>query len=194
MIQENPDLAGRLERTLAKSDTITEIIKRVPELEIPNWYLVAGCVAQTVWNELHGFPLASNIRDYDLVYYDNLDLSYEAEDQIIKRASSVFSCISALVEVRNEARVHLWYEKRFGHPIVQYNSVEDAISSFHCTATTIGIKSDGNGRFRFYAPFGLDDLFSLVIRPNKRQARKEIYTEKAERWKKIWPNLNVIPY
>ncbi len=71
MIEENPVLAKRLEKTLAKNNIITEIMKRAPDLGIPNWYLVAGCVAQTVWNELHDFPLASNIRDYDLVYYDD---------------------------------------------------------------------------------------------------------------------------
>ncbi len=99
-----------------------------------------------------------------------------------------------MIEIRNEARVHLWYEKRFGHPIVPYKSVEDAISSFHCTATVIGIRNDENGNFTYYAPFGLEDLFSLVIRPNKRPARKEVYMEKAERWVKIWPNLKVIPW
>lgn len=103
---------------------------------------------------------------------------------VIKKSSKVFSDIPAEIEIRNEARVHLWYENRFGYPIAPYKLVEDAISSFHCTATNIGIRNNENRLFAYYAGSGLEDLFSLIIRPNKRQARKEIYMEKAERWTK----------
>lgn len=40
----------------------------------------AGAVAQTVWNLAHGFDAALNIKDCDLVYFDQRNLTYEAED------------------------------------------------------------------------------------------------------------------
>ena len=44
------------------------------------------------------------------------------------------------------------------------------------------------------APFGLDDLFGLVVRPNKRQITRAIYESKIDRWRSIWPGLTILPW
>jgi hypothetical protein len=44
------------------------------------------------------------------------------------------------------------------------------------------------------APFGLDDLFGLVVRPNKRQITRAIYKAKVDRWRSIWPWLTFLPW
>ncbi len=41
------------------------------------------------------------------------DLSYDAEDVVIRRAARLLGDLGVAVEVRNEARVHLWCEPRF---------------------------------------------------------------------------------
>ena len=51
--------------------------------------LVAGALFQTVWNLRSGRPPQEGIRDYDVFYWDD-DLSYEAEDRVIRRADSLF--------------------------------------------------------------------------------------------------------
>src|SRR4029077_1290893 len=43
-------------------------------------------------------------------------------------------------------------------------------------------------------PFGLDDLFGLVVRPNKRQITRAIYEAKVDRWRPIWPRLTYLPW
>ena len=58
-----------LENVLAKSKTMTEILKKTPDLRLPNWYVGAGAIAQTVWNELHGYTLDHVLKDCDLVYF-----------------------------------------------------------------------------------------------------------------------------
>lgn len=45
-----------------------------------------------------------------------------------------------------------------------------------------------------YAPFGTDDLFSLVVRDNRIQITPEIYAAKAARWTDRWPSLVVLPW
>jgi uncharacterized protein len=182
-----------LREILGKNRILVEILNRLPALSLPNSYLAAGCIAQTVWNKFHDFQATAHIKDYDIVYYDDSDLSFDHEDFAIRNARGIFSDIPAEVEVRNEARVHVWYEKRFGYAIKPYTSIEDAIASFPCTATSIGVRNEG-GQFTVNAPFGLDDIFSLTVRPNKRQVTKEIYMQKATRWKEIWPKLTVIPW
>lgn len=83
------------------------ILERLEELGTRDTWLVAGCLFQTVWNVLSGQPPAVHINDYDIFYFDGDDLSFEAEDRVIRRAVQLFRDIDAKVEVRNQARVHL---------------------------------------------------------------------------------------
>jgi uncharacterized protein len=182
-----------LEKILLQNKIIKKILKLTPELMIPNWYLGAGCIAQTVWNFQYGFDLEKGIKDYDLVYYDSSDLSYEAEDIFVQHGKKLFKNISGQVEIINEARVHLWYENKFGRKINPYKSVEDAIDEWPTTATGVGVRYD-NGKFKVYAPYSLDDLFGLILRPNKLKITEDIYLAKVERWTKIWDKLQVIPW
>jgi len=130
IIPHNQDLETQvdyLERNLVQNKVIENILRLAPELQMPNWYLGAGCIAQTIWNRLHGFDLNCGIKDYDLVYYDPSNLSGEKEELYIQKGRELFKDIP--VEIKNEARVHLWYEKHFGYPIEPYQSVEDAINA-----------------------------------------------------------------
>ncbi len=88
---------------------------------------------------------------------------------------------------------NLWYEKHFGRPIDQYKSVEEAISTWPTTATSIGVRKI-DGQFHVYAPFGLDDLLGMIVRANKVKITEKIYQDKVDRWIKIWPNLKVISW
>jgi uncharacterized protein len=187
-------LQQRLEEMLRKNRVVWEILTRVPRLQLPDWYLGAGCIAQTVWNELHGFGPATNIKDYDLVYFDSSDLSREAEESRARDAQRLLIDIPGELDVANEARVHLWYPEHFGYAIKPYASVEDGIASWPATATAIGVRMGLDGHVTTYAPFGLEDLFGLIVRPNKRQITKAIYDQKVQRWSACWPRLIVVPW
>jgi len=178
---------------LRRNAAIGAILERAPALDLPAWYLGAGCIAQTVWNLLSGSPAGRDIADYDLVYYDGVDLSAAGEARRREQAHACYRDLAVRVDVKNEARVHLWYESRFGYPIPPYRSCEDAIDSWPTTATAIGIR-DLAGDCGLYAPFGLQDLLGLVVRPNKRQITETIYRDKVQRWVACWPALTVIPW
>ena len=153
---------------------------------------------------MHGFELTRNIQDYDLAYFDSTDLSEETEEKTIRKAQSVLGDLGVTIDVKNEARVHLWYKKHFGNAIRPYRSIEDAISSWPTTATSIGVRYEENGNLLVYAPFGLDDLLSMIVRPNMKQAEyfltedestsREVYNQKAQKWVKAWPKLVVVPW
>ncbi|MFA6270227.1 MAG: nucleotidyltransferase family protein [Candidatus Paceibacterota bacterium] len=176
---------------LLQNEVIKEILYRAPSLEMKNWYLTAGCLAQTIWNHKHRYDLNYGIGDYDLVYFDDSDLSYEAEDKFIKKSKKIFGDIS--IEIRNQARVHLWYEKHFGFPIDPFLSIEDAISQYPTTATAVGVRLE-NDELKIYAPYRLNDLMQLVVRPNKKKITEDIYMKKVEKWIHIWPMLKVVPW
>lgn len=183
----------QLLQILEKNKSVQSILERASELKMPNWYLGAGGIVQTVWNVKHDFNPENGIKDYDLVYYDANSISYEAEDAFIQRGKEIFKDIPVLVEIRNQARVHLWYEKHFGKPIGRYKSTEEAISTWPTTATSIGARKE-KGQFQVYAPFGLDDLLDMIVRANKALITEKIYQDKVDRWIKIWPNLKVVPW
>lgn len=162
-------------------------------LDLPECWLVAGCLAQTVWNHRFGLPPGNGISDIDLVYFDPDDLSEAKEQRHAKRVRSAFPDLGCWMDVKNEARVHLWYEARFGYPITPYRSVIDAIDSFPTTATTIGIRPTTGGA-ELYATFGLGDVLAGVVRPNKRLITRAIYEAKATRWSAHWPGLEIVPW
>ncbi|MDP1706677.1 MAG: nucleotidyltransferase family protein [bacterium] len=185
-------------RILKENKSLQFILEQTKELGMPNWYLGGGGIVQTVWNQKHGFESEIGIKDYDLVYYDVNDISYEAEDVFIQKGKELFKNIITPVEIRNQARVHLWYNSRPGNHasrlIDQYKSVEEAISTWPTTATAIGVRKEMDGKFQVYAPFGLEDLFSLVVKPNKKLITEKIYQNKVNRWIKVWPNLKIVPW
>jgi hypothetical protein len=148
-----------LEAIVLRNSALKIILERTPDLSLPNWYLGAGCIVQTVWNYFSGRDLLANINDADLVYFDETDLSFEAEEHRTGLARELFSDIPIRVDLKNQARVHLWYERHFGYPIQPYRSVEEAINSWPTTATAVAVKYDGKGVFTVYAPYGLNDLY-----------------------------------
>lgn len=192
----NKDLATQievLEAIVFQSPTLRDIILRAEELGLPDYYIGAGCIAQTVWNCLSGYPLDYGISDIDLVYYDT-NLEQAAEEEVAEQARRLYADLPFPLDVKNEARVHLWYEARFGYAIKPYVSLEDAINTWPTTATSMAVRVEAENRLRVYAPFGLNDLFGRIVRPNKAQITEEIYKAKADKWHKKWPELTVIPW
>ncbi|MFC9363471.1 nucleotidyltransferase family protein [Rhodococcus sp. NPDC057014] len=98
------------------------------------------------------------------------------------------------VEVRNEARVHLWYEDHFGAPAIPFTDCKDAIDHFASTTCCYGIRRNTTGDVEIYAPHGFTDLYDMVLRPNPVLAPREVYESKAARWQKEWPRLTVVPW
>ena len=172
---------------------VATLLARLPSLDLPDWYLTAGGLFQTVWNVTDGYPPGRGIQDYDVFYFDP-DTSWEAEDVVIRRAATLLADLDVNVEVRNEARVHLWYEEKFGRPCAPFRSTADAIDHFAAETCCVGVRSDRQGNLKVYAPFGYQDLFDQVLRPNPVLAPRSVYEAKAERWSSLWPRLTVLAW
>jgi hypothetical protein len=186
--------AERLFLTYIQRNPINrQILQLAPALGVSDWWLTAGALFQTVWNVLDGRDPGAGIRDYDLFYFD-ADTSYEAEDAVIHRARELFKGLDAEVEVRNEARVHLWYEEHFGVPAVPFTSTSDAIDHFAAKTCCFAVAADEHGGVTTYAPHGYDDLFGRNVVPNPVLAPRDVYLTKTRRWSTEWPSLNIQPW
>ncbi len=185
---------GHFLAALTRNHTLTEVAARAATMGLPDWYLAAGCLYQTVWNVVTGQPPEAGILDYDLAYHDASDLSWEAEDAVIQAGNKIFGDLPAPVEIRNQARVHLWYQQKFGVPCPPYESTEAAIDTFEATTACLGVRLQPGGQWRVYAPHGLADVFNLVVRPNPVLAPRHVYEAKTARWRRQWPSLRVLPW
>lgn len=181
-----------LETILKQNKVLMKLLERLERTELTQYYVGAGAINQTVFNYYHGYPVDYGIKDYDIVYYDS-DLSYEAEDQVIQLIQCLTDDLDLVVDVKNEARVHLWYQQKFGIDLLPYQSVEEAICRWGATVTCIGVRLE-KGQFRVFAPYGLNDLFQLIIRPVKEDFQEEHYQQRALKWKKKWPKLTIFPW
>lgn len=184
--------ADALVAMLRSNPHAATILERAPELRLPDWYLAAGAVAQTVWNVLHDRDAREGINDYDLVYFDSSDRSREAEDGIRDEAASAFAELPVRIDVRNQARVHLWYADDFGVPAPPYRSSVHAISTFPTFASAVGVRREPGGSYRVSAPFGLTDLLEMRVRHNAVLAPRWVFERKVTRWRAQWPQLTVL--
>jgi hypothetical protein len=185
---------GVVKEILSANQVLGEALMLCREALPPNWYSGGGAIPQTVWNHYHGFDPNHEIKDLDIVYFDERDLTRATEERIEEELSGRFPDCPAKLDVTNEARTHLWYEQRFGRAIKPYTCTEDAIYTFPTTASAVGVALSEGGELEIYAPHGLTDLLGMVVRANKIIITKHVYEEKCRRWKKAWPRVTVIPW
>ena len=186
ILTPEPDLAARLDAILRANTRLMDVLETARDLDLPDWLVVSGAIYQTVWNHLTGRDPNYSLKDYDLVYYDASDLSYEAEDVVIKRGAAAFAPeVSAMVEIRNQARVHLWFGDHFGEPYAPLSRSAEALSRFVAPTFAVGVRLLADSRLHIEAPFGLEDLFALRLRPNPNRVTQgfaKISTKIRERW------------
>lgn len=171
---------------------LMHVLTTVRALDLPDWRLVSGAVYQAVWNARTGRPAGYGVKDYDLAYFDGSDLSYDAEDVVIKRVAAAFDePFRSQVEVRNQARVHLWFQDRFGEPYEALGSTDEALGRFVAPTFAVGVRLEQDDTISVAAPFGLDDVFSLTIRPNPRRPLAKGWARTVENARARWPELIV---
>lgn len=174
------------------NDVNREILKRMSDLDLPDAWLVSGSLFQTVWNVLTGRDPEYGIKDYDIFYFDP-DTSWDAEDMVIKKAREIFAGIDADIELKNQARVHLWYREKFGADYPPLGKSTDGIDRFLSPVCMLGLQENTRS-LTVYTRHSYADLEALIVRPHvSSNFTKAAYDAKTARWKSLWPELTVIP-
>ncbi|MGR3591438.1 MAG: nucleotidyltransferase family protein [Limimaricola soesokkakensis] len=186
----------------ALQERLVGIIRATPELmaafrtaralDLPDWWIVSGALYGAVWNALTGRPALHGVKDIDLFYFDP-DTSWAAEDRVIRRAAPFFAPAPP-VEIRNQARVPLWYRDRFGHACPDYASSREGIDHFASRTHCVGMRLRPDDGFDIYAPYGLEDVFAMRVVPNPILPNRATHEAKATRQKACWPELTIEPW
>lgn len=168
------------------------ILERLPRLGLGQPHLVAGCLYQSYWNLKSGRPVIENIKDYDIFYFDGRDISFAAEDAVIRAVAGLTADLGASIDVKNQARVHLWYRQRFGVDRAPLRSCAEAIATFTALAKCVGIAVLPAGGLELVAPYGLADTMAGILRLNPNCPNPENFLPKAESQRARWPWLNIV--
>ncbi|MES2954090.1 MAG: nucleotidyltransferase family protein [Pseudomonadota bacterium] len=184
------DLAQRFVQDVLRNRCNAVLLERLPELNLPDTWLVGGCLFQTVWNLLGGQPPGAAIRDYDIFYFDPGDLSEAAETAANLRAQQLFADLGVQLEVKNQARVHTWYPAYFGRPCPPLQSACGGVDRFLVGSTSVAMQQT-QGQTSVYAPYGLADLYQGVLRRNPGVDHGALYSQKARDYQARWPWLTL---
>lgn len=165
------------------------LLSVVRDLDLPDGWIGAGFVRNAVWDHLHGRAASAPAGDVDIVWYDPR-CSDASED---RRLEATLRAIAPNIawSVKNQARMH---RRNRDAP---YASVTDAMRGWPETATAVAVRRVGDAGGEVAAPFGLDDLMRLILRPTPRFTgeKRAIYVERvrSKGWLATWPMLREAP-
>lgn len=183
------ELVERLAAIVRGASSLMQVLTTIRALDLPDWLMMSGAVYQRVLNALTGRPPDYGVRDYDFGYFDASDISDDAEDAVIRRVAAAFAePLRSAIEVRNQARVHVWFEGHFGEPYTPLSCTADALERFVSPMFAVGVRLDLDDRLHVVAPFGLADLFALRLQPNPRRPSAgfaRVVTAVTRRWPEV---------
>jgi len=186
------ELEARLIDIVRANAGLMHVLRVMRDLDLPDWRLFSGAVYQSVWNERTGRAPGYGVKDYDIGYFDP-DTSWDAEDEAIKRVAAAFAPeLRDIVEVRNQARVHLWHPQKFGGSYAALQNTDEALTRFVAPCFAVGVRLEEGGEITVAAPFGLDDVFNLTIRPTPDRPLANDWERIVEKAKARWSELNIV--
>jgi uncharacterized protein len=179
-------LEQHLEAILRRAPMQLQVLEIVRSLALPDWAVGAGFIRASVWDELSSYTIASPVDDIDVLYFDPQTHDARCDEALEQRLREIDPVLPW--SVRNQARMHI----RNGDD--PYSSTADALRFWLETPTCIAVRSDAAGGLEIIAPYGLEDLFSMTIRPTPcGHVRKAAYLSRIreKRWHERWPNVTV---
>jgi uncharacterized protein len=176
-----------LARLLEAHADLHALLLHVESLGLPDCWIGAGFIRNTVWDVLHGRAIdVSRLNDVDVIFFDPSDTRRERESDLENRLHEISP--GAIWSVKNQARMH----RRNGD--APYRDTFDAVAHWAETATALAARSL-DGRIDVMAPHGVKDLLNLIVRPVPAFEQKmEVYRKRvlSKDWPARWPRLTML--
>jgi uncharacterized protein len=163
-------------------------LAQVRDIALPDCWIAAGFIRDAIWDALHGRDAEAPSGDVDVIWFGAgcLDPGYdERVEASLQRTAPGFDW-----SVKNQARMHA----RNGD--APYCDATDAMRHWPETATAVGIRLDDDDRLAIAAPFGVEDLIGMILRPAGQFAtdKREIFDARvaSKRWLARYPRLRKV--
>lgn len=148
------DYENKLKRIIENDVYMMSILKAVEKLNLEDAWVCAGFIRNKVWDILHN--ITTPLNDIDVIYFDTNDSSWEKEKQLEEELE--FLLPDQPWSVKNQARMHLINSFR------PFTSSYDGVAHFPETPTAIAVRMY-NQDIEIMAPYGLQDLFEMRVKP-----------------------------
>jgi uncharacterized protein len=188
-----PDYEADLRHIIFNNSWLMGILEAARDCHLPDWAIGAGAIRSVAWDHLHNYATPTPIKDVDLVYFDPTDLTGQRDAAIERHLKQILATIPW--EVTNQAAVHLWYSHHFGvDPVPPLTSTTDGIATWPETATCVGVRLEPDQSLTIIAPYGLDDLFNMVLRRNPRRVTLAHFRQRLaeKRITEKWPQVTIM--
>lgn len=176
----------RLVDIVSQDTYIMSILNAVEKLSLNDAWVCAGLIRNKIWDHLHN--ITTPINDIDVIYFDTSDTTLEMEKQLENELR--FLLPNQPWSVKNQARMHM---KSDFNP---FSSSLDGVAHFPEIPTAIAVRLY-NKELEVMAPYGLQDLFEMKVRPTPfYQMNSRYYPIYIERmmkknWDLIWEKLSI---
>lgn len=97
-----------------------------------------------------------------------------------------------MVRTYKQSCVHLWFEGKFGEAYEPLTCTDDAPARFVAPAFALGVRLEKDDAISIVAPFGLQDVFDMVIRPNPTRSLARGWDRVIANARGRWPEITVI--
>jgi hypothetical protein len=145
-------------------------------------------VRSAVWDHLHQRSPSPLPPDIDVIWFDRTQVSPRCDAELEAMLRGWNS--EPQWSVKNQARMH----SRNGDS--PYTCATHAMRHWPETATAVAVRLDRHDAVEVAAPFGLEDLFELIVKPaGKFQGEKrQIYLDRlhSKNWQANWPKLRIL--
>jgi len=186
MPQSDREREMKLRSILARDAARMALLAHVEALGLPDCWIAAGFVRAAVWDALHDRPAAAPAGDIDVIWFDATRATVDEDRAIEQRLRAAVP--GHAWSVKNQARMHLRNDD------AAYASCRDAMRFWPETATSVAVRRSV-GEIEITAPFGLGDLFALVVRPTPTfaGAKHNVFRQRLaqKKWLEIWPQLRM---
>ncbi|OIK14945.1 nucleotidyltransferase family protein [Bacillus sp. MUM 13] len=176
--------------TLVERDSwMLSVLQAAGQLNLPDWWICAGFVRSKVWDVLHGYTIKTKLPDIDVIYFDKTNIQEDYEKKLELRLGEILPDLPW--SVKNQARMH-----KVNH-MEPYSSSYEAMSNFPETATALGVRFNEKGKVDLAAPWGVNDLLALEVRPtpffSKSGPYHQVYKDRRAKkgWDHTWPEIKI---
>ncbi|MBY0122003.1 nucleotidyltransferase family protein [Bacillus sp. S/N-304-OC-R1] len=176
-------------RVICEDKWMMELLHIVKTLNLPDWWICAGFVRSKIWDVLHGFETRTPLSDIDVIYYDPDDTDERVEKRIEGRLRELLPNVPW--SVKNQARMHA-----INH-LPPFTSSVDGIAKFPETVTALGVKLNEQNNIVLTAPWGIDDVILLDVKPTpiylETKDLFKVYENRMKKkaWEEVWSMVRV---
>ena len=170
-------------QTILTDTPVGTVLPAIAQINLPNWWLAGGAVRNSVWRAIFGENCGLVINDFDIAFFD---ADGNRSQELSAKTSLTEKFPNHQFDVKNQASFARWRTGR-----QTYSSTEDGIENWLHTATAVGVRVDNQGKWEFFTPYGLDDLFGGIIRPTPAHLHNPDAQKKASTFLSKCPHLRL---